>query len=321
MMQDIWNRLDSWLEGKELGDFANGADERDIKKLERRFGEVPQELKDCLAIHNGQKEDVPILFDGVDSFVLLSAEQMIDSEEQAEQFLKIWRSMDGEEETEFPEKRAPIFKFPTGYMFMDLSNGELHTVSLESDYYTYSSLSAYLDLIADCLEAGRYRIGDFGVLQNTTVDVIWTELRNNKTFISNFRPPYSELPELRHRFQDFLNTHFDGLLTVDVNEHFDTTYRKCHNGQIEDKGIFNIDGMDYSMVSLEDSMALYEKGFKERAEGMLPVFINKETRTAILMDIAEPGENSSYLHKWQKDKPLEDLPFDYLDILLGALGN
>ena len=117
-IKEYWNRIEKWFENNKpefLKLLADGATEEEIVEFEKYImSRLPEDFRESLKIHNGQKDWGLIFHDGRDNFQLYSIKKI---KEEFDYRNKNWQEMiEAYIETgeKFSAKSIPIYYFATG---------------------------------------------------------------------------------------------------------------------------------------------------------------------------------------------------------------
>jgi cell wall assembly regulator SMI1 len=184
-IQSVWRRTELWLEQQApdiLKTLDDGATNEQIRGLETQLGlSLPDDLKQSLAVHNGQRPDFyPKTL--IEQWELLSAERM------QEEWIVLKGFYDAgefaENEVTADEPLARTWWHPSWLPITDNHNGDYHCLDLTPGptygnilifWHDYerrkiegASFSAWLEKFADDLEDDVYEVSARGNLQEKT---------------------------------------------------------------------------------------------------------------------------------------------------------
>ncbi len=176
-MQEIWSRIESWFQRhapEALNNLRKGASDEDIRQLEIDLGyQLPEDVRASLRLHNGTVDTF------ADIWQLLSLEGM---KEQYQVQIQVLHSL--QEDTDEENQDDEIWWWlPSWLPIAYDGSGDLLCVDVTSqtrhqfgqimffDHEVGSSriapgFHALLSKFADDLEAGKYRLDEYGRLRS-----------------------------------------------------------------------------------------------------------------------------------------------------------
>ncbi|MFX0137917.1 MAG: SMI1/KNR4 family protein [Candidatus Hodarchaeota archaeon] len=321
-IKNYWNRIEKWFEKnkpEDLKKLGDGATEEEISELEKYImSKLPEDFRESLKIHNGQKEVGIILNDGWDNFYLFPLEKI---REEFDYRNKNWEEIiEAYIETgeKFSAKEIPIYDYATGDITcLNPNTGKLLMVSHEGFSSKFPSFSSILKMNADYLESGRFYLDKYGCIGALRLDDTWKKFDSIPEIAKKLNDKCSLFDPEINKFEDFFSKKFDvKIWRYDLNSHFIRTFIANHNGQKTKEHLFTDGEDEFEFLSLARIIEEYEE-ISYTYGKIVPFFKNNENGNAIYVDIFTKIYNTCKLFKYYKNKnEIKPIEQDLLDILL-----